>query len=113
MQSEAGALGEEIKDAVENKHLHAGALKIVVRLARMDAVKRDDFWRSLQLYWDYGIEGGLFGAQHVGDLVEQARDASGDGTTELAFVLCGIPPMNRSVLSTVSVGSGHSLMAPE
>ena len=113
VQSEAGALGEEIKDAVENKHLHAGALKIVVRLARMDAVKRDDFWRSLQLYWDYGIEGGLFGAQHVGDLVEQARDASGDGTTELAFVLCGIPPMNRSVLSTVSVGSGHSLMAPE
>ena len=58
-------------------------------------------------------DGGLFGAQHVGDLVEQARDASGDGTTELAFVPCGIPPMNRSVLSTVSVGSGHSLMAPE
>ena len=82
-------------------------LCIVARLARMDAVKRDDFWRSLQLYWDYGIEGGLFGAQHVGDLVEQARDASGDGTTELVFVLCGIPP-NEPISTFNGIGGKRS-----
>ena len=32
VRSQAGALGEEIKKAVENKHLHAGALKLVARL---------------------------------------------------------------------------------
>lgn len=73
MQSISGELGEEIKSAVENKHLHAGALKLVAKLASMDAIKRDAFQRAFKLYIDYAIEGGLFGGQHVGDLVEQAE----------------------------------------
>jgi hypothetical protein len=74
MQSEAGALGERIKDAVENKHLHAGALKFIARLTRMDAVKGNDFWRAVQLYMDYAIDDGLFGAQS--DLVDRAQEAT-------------------------------------
>jgi hypothetical protein len=79
IQSVAGELGEEIKNAVETKHLHAGALRHVTRLARMDTVKRDGWLRACALYIDYAIEAGLFGGQHMGDLVDQARDAAGDG----------------------------------
>ena len=82
VRSEAGALGEEIKKAVENKHLHAGALKLVARLARMDAGKRDDFSRAFDLYRDYVVEGGLFGDRHMGDLVDQAHADDGDAQTE-------------------------------
>ena len=76
MQSEAGALGERIKHAVENSHLHAGALKLVARLARMDEIKRLAFLSALDLYRDYAREGGLFGEEHVGDLVDNAELAS-------------------------------------
>lgn len=79
MQSISGELGEEIKSAVENKHLHAGALKLVAKLVRMDAVKRDDFLRAFEVYADYAVEGGLFGGQHMGDLIDQER---GDGKAE-------------------------------
>jgi hypothetical protein len=80
VQSEAGALGERIKDAVENKHLHASALKFTARLARMDAVKGNEFWRSVQLYMDYASEAGLFGAQS--DFIDLAQEAAEAGNGE-------------------------------
>jgi hypothetical protein len=76
VQSEAVSLGEEIKAAVEDKHLHAGALRHVARLARMDPGKCADLMRAIDLYMDYAIEAGLFGYGHTGDLVDQAREAA-------------------------------------
>lgn len=73
MQSEAGALGERVKDAVENHSLHAGALKLVAKLSRMDELKRNAFLASFDLYLDYAREGGLFGEEHVGDLAQAAE----------------------------------------
>jgi hypothetical protein len=75
MQSEAGVLGEAIKSAAENGHLHPGALKFIARLARMDELKRNDFRRALALYDDYAVAGGLFsGGQH--DLIDRAQERS-------------------------------------
>jgi hypothetical protein len=80
MQSVAGELGEEIKHAVENKHLNARALKAVARLSRMDADKRVAELAAFDLYRTYAEEAGLFGGGHVGDLVEQAE--AGDTEAE-------------------------------
>ena len=78
MQSIAGELGQEVKDAVETKNLHAGALKLVAKLARMDSEKRDDFLRAYHLYWKYAMEAKLF-EFHVSDLVDEAEAADGPG----------------------------------
>jgi hypothetical protein len=80
MQSEAGSLGEEIKAAVEEKHLHAAALKLVARLSRMDEIKRSAFLANFELYRDYAQEGGFFGSEHVGDLLDgEASEAQSLG----------------------------------
>jgi hypothetical protein len=68
-----GELGVEVKEAVENEHLHAGAMKAVAKLVRMDPEKRDDFLRAYRLYFDYAQEAKLFGETHVGDLVDDAE----------------------------------------
>ena len=75
VQSINGEVGAEVKEAVENKHLHAGAMKAVAKLVRMDPEKRDDFLRAYRLYFDYAQEAMLFGAAHVGDLVDEAESA--------------------------------------
>lgn len=76
MQSISGVLGEEIKEAVENKHLNARALKNIARLARMDADKRLAELSAFDLYRTYAEEAGLFGGGHVGDLVDDAASES-------------------------------------
>ena len=68
-----GEIGERIKHAVENKHLHSSALKAVAKLVRTDPEKRDDFLRAYRLYFDYAQEAGMFGSAHVGDLVDEAE----------------------------------------
>lgn len=82
VSGELGELGEEIKDAVETKHVHAAALKHVTKLARFDAVKRNDFLRSVAIYIDMAIEGGLFDGEHMGDLIDKTRDAAGNDATK-------------------------------
>jgi hypothetical protein len=74
VQSINGARGEEIKGCVEDKHLHSGALKAVAKLVRMDPEKRDDFLRAHAKYYEYAKEAGLFGDEHVGDLVDDTAD---------------------------------------
>lgn len=86
MQSIAGELGAEITSAVEDRYLHSGALKLVAKLSRMDELKRDAFLGSFDLYRDYALEGGLFGDEHVGDLVEAAEAGNG---TALGDILAG------------------------
>jgi uncharacterized protein (UPF0335 family) len=73
VQSENGMIGQEIKDAVEDKHLNARALKSIARLTRMDADKRLAELAAFDLYRTYAEEAGLFGGGHVGDLVDDAE----------------------------------------
>lgn len=73
MLSISGELGERVKHAIENGHLHRGAFGLVSRLYRMDEFRRNDFIRQFNLYCDICREKGLFGAEHVGDLVDTAE----------------------------------------
>lgn len=68
-----GEIGKRIRSAVENGHLHAGALKLVAKLARMAELKRADFLRAFELYCDFAKEGALFGEEHEGDLADEAE----------------------------------------
>lgn len=76
----ADTFGERVQDAAENKHLHRGAFKLCLKLFRMDAEKREDFVRSLNLYIYMCGEQGLW-ETHEGDFVdkaEAAKDVSAD-----------------------------------
>ena len=73
VQSINGELGARVKAAVDNGHLHRGAYALMLRLYRMDEERRDDFIRSIQLYLDICRDEGLFGEEHVGDLVDKAE----------------------------------------
>lgn len=75
-QSINGSVGQEIKDAVENKHLHSGALKMIAKLARLDEIKRNDFLASFDLYRIYAMESNFFGEEHVGDLMDDAESVA-------------------------------------
>lgn len=76
IQSIAGELGERVKNAVENGHLHRGAFRLMLRLYKMDEEKRGDFMRSIGLYMQICHEEGLFGdPEHAGDLVDDAERA--------------------------------------
>lgn len=75
MQSISGELGERVKTAVENGHLHKGVFALCVKLYRMEEDKRNDFLRQMPLYLDMCREEGLFGSEHVGDLVDEAQRA--------------------------------------
>ena len=76
MQSISGEIGQRVKDATENGHLHRGAYALMVRLYRMDELKREDFIRQFNLYVDMCRENELFGTEHTGDLVDMAAEAS-------------------------------------
>jgi hypothetical protein len=71
--SHVGEIGERIKSAVENGNLHKAAFGLIVKLFRMDEDKRNDFLRQFPLYVDMCRDAGLFGSEHVGDLVEDAE----------------------------------------
>lgn len=48
----AGTLGQQIKDAVENDHLHKGAFAVIRKLDRMEPEKLADFLDTLDYYRD-------------------------------------------------------------
>ena len=72
VQSINGTFGEQVKNAVETKHLHAGAFGTINRLHKMDEAKRNDFLASFGLYIDKMREG-PWKEGHVGDFVAQAE----------------------------------------
>eukprot|EP01037_Dinobryon_pediforme_P011876 gene11876-11967_t len=76
MQSISGEIGQRVKEATENGHLHRGAFALMVRLYRMDELKREDFIRQFDLYVDMCRENELFGTEHTGDLVDMAANAN-------------------------------------
>ena len=80
----SGTFRERIGDAVENGHLNRKAFNIALGLAKMkDEVARDRAIRDLPLYIDMLREEGVFPAEHVGDLVDDAeKAASGEDETE-------------------------------
>lgn len=69
-----GAIGERIQHAADNAGLHPGAFKIVCKLHRIDEQKRDEFLRQFDIYREKAIKMGLFGEEHVGDIVDQAEE---------------------------------------
>lgn len=73
-----GEIGERIKTAVEDGHLHAGAFKLILKLSRQDEDKRDEFLRQSDIYREMAIKGGLFGEEHTGDLDDLARKAAAE-----------------------------------
>lgn len=73
----SGTFRERIGDAVENGHLNRKAFNIALGLAKMkDEVARDRAIRDLPLYIDMLREEGVFPAEHVGDLVDDAEAAA-------------------------------------
>lgn len=80
----SGTFRERIGDAVENGHLNRKAFNIALGLAKMkDEVARDRAIRDLPLYIDMLREEGVFPAEHVGDLVDDAeKAAAGEDDTE-------------------------------
>lgn len=74
-----GEIGERVRHAIDNAHLHRSAFGLVRKLVRMDEDKRDDFLRSFDAYRDYAVEAQLFGSEHVDDLADMAQ--RGDGFT--------------------------------
>jgi len=75
----SGTFRERIGDAVENGHLNRKAFNIALGLAKMkDEVARDRAIRDLPLYIDMLREEGVFPAEHVGDLVDDAEKAASE-----------------------------------
>jgi hypothetical protein len=67
-----GELGERIKDACENGHLHRQLFGLMLKLSRQDELKREDFISQFPVYVDMCREAGIFGQEHVGDLLDGA-----------------------------------------
>lgn len=81
-QSIAGEIGERVKNAVENGNLHRGVYSLMLKLYGMDEVKRNDFLRLFPLYVDMCREEGLFGSEHVGDLLDEKQGEDEPGRDE-------------------------------
>jgi hypothetical protein len=76
-QSIAGEIGQRVKEAAENGHLHRGAFSLLLKLHRMDEQKRDDFIRAFGLYLDIAEDKNLWDdGAHVGDLADLAQKAA-------------------------------------
>lgn len=74
MDTIKGELGDRVKSAVEDGHLHRAAFALIVKLYRMEEQKREDFIRQAELYVAICREADLFGPVHAGDLDRMARD---------------------------------------
>jgi hypothetical protein len=73
----SGHIGSRIKLAADNNNLHRGAFALMVRMKKMDEVKRNDLYRNIGIYWDICTELGFFGAQ-TKDMFEAEPDAETD-----------------------------------
>lgn len=69
----SGHIGSRIKNAADGYNLHRGAFALMVRMKRMDEVKRNDLFRNIGLYWDICTELGFFGAQ-TKDMFEESDE---------------------------------------
>lgn len=101
----AGELGERIKNAVENGRLHRAAFTLMVRLYKMEELKREDFIRQIGLYVDMCREGNLFRPEHAGDLVAEADRLAGEAENEGAQEPLGRddePPLTEAAMAVQS-----------
>lgn len=78
----AGKFGERVKNAVENGRLNKKAFAFVCALHRMEELKRQAVIRDAQLYIDMIEESGLWGHQHVGNMVDEMEREEGDESSE-------------------------------
>lgn len=78
----AGKFGERVKNAVENGRLNKKAFAFVCALHRMEELKRQGVIRDVQLYLDMIEESGLWGHQHVGNMVDDMERDDGDDASE-------------------------------
>jgi hypothetical protein len=81
----SGEIGERIKEASENGHLHRQLFGLMLKLGRMDELKREDFIAQFPEYCRMCREGGIFGQEHVGNLFdrqEEGEDGEDAGPTE-------------------------------
>jgi hypothetical protein len=69
-----GALGERVKNAVDNGRLNRKAYHLVKQVALIeDELKREAAIRDFGIYVDLCRKENLFGAEHTGDLDRMAR----------------------------------------
>jgi hypothetical protein len=73
-----GEIGERIKEAVENGNLHKGLFGLMLKLSRQDEQKREEFIGQFQAYVDMCREHGVFGQEHVGDLLDSEPEEDPD-----------------------------------
>lgn len=69
-------IGERIKSAVDDGHLHRQLFGLMLKLSRMDELKRNDFLAQFPIYVEMCREGGVFGDEHAGDLLSQPQEQS-------------------------------------
>lgn len=78
-----GEIGERIKEASENGHLHRALFGLMLKLSRQDELKREDFIAQFPEYVRMCREAGIFGQEHVGNLFDQQEDDDApDGPNE-------------------------------
>lgn len=77
-----GAFGERVKNAIDNKHLHRGAYRLMVKLNHMDELKRNDFIRQANVYVEMCREAKVWGEEHVGDLDDLSKRGDGEEQRE-------------------------------
>jgi hypothetical protein len=65
-----GEIGERIKEACENGHLHRQLFGLMLKLSRQDELKREDFISQFPEYVRMCRESGIFGQEHVGNLFD-------------------------------------------
>lgn len=87
-----GGLGSEIKQAVENNHLHRKAFRLIVQLDRMEPEKLADFIDCFDHYFD--ISGLADRAKQVASLPLQEETIEGehDASTRSENVKAFPPP---------------------
>lgn len=75
----AGTLGEQIKDAVENEHLHKKAFSFVRSADRMEPAELADYLDHIELYLDMtGLKERAESAPRLP--IQSAEDSEGEGS---------------------------------
>lgn len=113
----AGKFGERVKNAVENGRLNKKAFGFVCGLHRMEELKRQAVIRDVQLYLDMIEESGLWGHQHVGNMVDdmEREDGEADPDAEItaanAKALKGLRTLSNEEHSDNLTRSGKPTLA--
>ncbi len=109
-----GTFRERIGEAVENGNLNRKAFNIALGLAKMkDEVARDRAIRDLPLYIDMLREEGIFPAEHVGDLVDDAEKAATEGDGEADAATDERDPAAAAADAAFSAEDGVEAQAPK